>query len=56
MTSATITIEADSVSGAVHFIILGDEGPARDFAEDIMEKVAATQPENFLGREEHEVQ
>jgi hypothetical protein len=56
MTStATITVEADA-SGAAHFIILGDEGPARDFAEDVMKMVAATQPENFLGPEEHEVQ
>ena len=56
ITSATITIEADGASGPVNFIVQGDEGRALDIAQNIMEKVAATQPENFLGREEHEVQ
>ena len=57
ITSATITIEAaDEPGGPVNFIVQGDEGRALDIAQNIMEKVAATQPENYLGREEHEVQ
>jgi hypothetical protein len=56
ITSATITIEADGASGPVNFIVQGDEGRALDIARNIMEKVVATQPQNFLGCKEHEVQ
>lgn len=53
ITSATITIEVDA-TGGVNFIVMGDDGPAKDIADAIMKDVIATQrAENYLGRQDY---
>lgn len=52
ITSATITVEVDDVSRHVTFTVQGGEGRARHIAEYVLEKLAAHQPESYLGSED----
>jgi hypothetical protein len=56
ITSATITITVDDTAKTVNFTVSGDEGRAKNIAKYVLALIDAQTPENFLGREEHQLQ
>ncbi len=56
MSTASITIECDDQTGAVNFIVCGEESKALKIAEDVMNIVIAAKPKgDYLGCETHYV-